>query len=69
MAQFMGENAASDFLNHHERAVPNPPGEAKMDAANNAMGLAFAKDPRYDMDPDDAADLALKSGCLQTGVQ
>lgn len=70
MAQTMGDTAARDFLEHHERAVPNPPGEARMDAANNSMGLAFADDPRYqDMDPDDAANLALKSGCLQTGVQ
>jgi hypothetical protein len=70
MTQAMGPNAASDFLNHHEVAVPNPPGEAQMDATNNAMGLAFAGDPRYkDMSPDDASNFALKSGCLQTGVK
>lgn len=70
MAQTMGDTAARDFLEHHERAEPNPPGEAHMDATNNAMGLAFANDPRYaDMDPDVAANVALKRGCLQTGTK
>lgn len=70
MAQAMGDTAARDFLEHHERAVPNPPGEARMDVFNNDMGLAFANDPRYqDMDPDDAANFALENGCLQTEVQ
>lgn len=70
MAQAMGDTAARDFLEYHERAEPNPPGEAQMDATNNAMGLAFANDSRYaDMDPDDAANFALKSGCLQIGIK
>ena len=70
MAQTMGDTAARDFLEHHERAEPNPPGEAHMDATNNSMGLAFAGDPRYaNMDPDAAANFALKHGCLQTGIK
>ena len=70
MAQTMGDTAARDFLEHHERAAPGPAGENQMDATNNAMGLSFAADPRYaGMDPDVAANFALRRGCLQTGVK
>lgn len=67
MAQSMGPNAASAFANSHEVSHPNDPSESTMDLHNNAMGRAFATNPATkNLRPNDAANLALRSGCLQT---
>ncbi len=67
MTSSMNATAAADFANSHEVSSPNPPGETAMDLYNNAMVRAFGSNPAYsDLSPDDAADLALRSGCLQT---
>ena len=66
MARSMGSNAAQAFANAHEVSNPNSAAEHTMDMYNNAMGRAFGTNPAYaDMSPNDA-NLALRSGCLQT---
>jgi RHS repeat-associated protein len=67
MAQSMGSRAATAFANAHEVSNPNDAAEHAMDMYNNAMGRAFGSNPAYaDLSPSEAADLALRSGCLQT---
>jgi len=69
MAQSMGSGAAAAYANAHEVSGGGPATENAMDLRNNAMGRAFASDPRYkNLSPNQAADIALKSGCLQTGL-
>jgi RHS repeat-associated protein len=67
MAQSMGSRVASAFANAHEVSGQNDPAELAMDLQNNAMGRAFAESPAAKgMTADAAANLALRSGCLQT---
>ncbi|WP_422347270.1 RHS repeat-associated core domain-containing protein [Stenotrophomonas sp. DR009] len=67
MTQSIGIKSATEFANAHEVSSPNSAAEHAMDLFNNAMGRAFATDPRYsDLSPSQAADLALLLNCLQT---
>lgn len=67
MAQSMGSRAAAAFANAHEVSNPNDVAEHAMDMYNNAMGRAFGSNPAYaDLSPSEAANLAFRSGCLQT---
>lgn len=67
MAQSLGSRAASAFANAHEVSGQNDPAELAMDLHNNAMGRAFAESSATKgMTPDAAANLALRSGCLET---
>ena len=69
MTRSMGAGAAEAFADAHEFSSPNPIAELEMDLHNNAMGRAFGSDAEYaSLPPTDAANLALYSGCLQTGV-
>jgi|GEM_PF-261693 len=67
MTQSIGNESASVFANAHEVSNPNSSAEHAMDLYNNAMGRAFASDPRYaNSSPSEAANLALLLNCLQT---
>ncbi|AVO28443.1 RHS repeat-associated core domain-containing protein [Stenotrophomonas maltophilia] len=67
MTQSIGIKSATEFANAHEVSSPNSAAEHAMDLFNNAMGRAFATDPRYsNLSPSQAADLALLLNCLQT---
>jgi RHS repeat-associated protein len=67
MTSSMNSTAAAAFANSHEVSNPSTPGETSMDNYNNAVGRAFGADPTYSkLSPNDAANLALRSGCLQT---
>ena len=69
MTNSIGAAAATEFANAYEVSHPNVPAEHAMDLYNNAMGRAFATDPRYsNLAPDKAADLALLLNCLQTSM-
>jgi hypothetical protein len=66
IAKSMGAPAAQAFANAHEVSHPNVPSELAMDLYNNAMGRAFGANPDYaGLSPAEAADLALRSGCLK----
>ncbi len=67
MTHSIGVGSATVFANAHEVSNPNSGGEQAMDLYNNAMGRAFASDPRYaNLSPSGAANLALLLNCLQT---
>ena len=69
MTRSMDARAAADFANSHEVSSPNPASETAMDLHNNAMGRAFGSNPAYsNLSPNDVANLALRSGCLQTST-
>lgn len=69
MTNSIGVEAATAFANAHEFGNPNSASEHAMDMYNNAMGRAFASDPRYSsLSPDKAANLALLLNCLQTSL-
>lgn len=66
MAKSMGAPTAQAFADAHEVSHPNKAAELAMDLHNNAMGRAFGANPNYaGLSPAQAADLALRSGCLQ----
>lgn len=67
MAQDYGADRAARYAGAYENSNPNAAGELEMDMWNNAMGRAFARDPRYShMTPAQAADAALAAGCLRS---
>ncbi|MBT2745438.1 MULTISPECIES: RHS repeat-associated core domain-containing protein [unclassified Lysobacter] len=69
MTQSIGIGSATVFANAHEVSNPNSVAEHTMDLYNNAMGRAFASDPRYsNLSPSEAANLALLLNCLQTSL-
>jgi hypothetical protein len=70
MTTVLGAESAASYANSHEVSNPNPPAETAMHLHNNAVGRAVGADPRYsDLTPDQAAKLALGSGCLQIGLK
>lgn len=70
MTQEFGAFDAKLFGDAHELMNPNPENEHEMDRYNNAMGRAFALDPRFSsMTPTQAADIAYQMGCLQTRLR
>jgi RHS repeat-associated protein len=69
MTRSMGAVKAAEYTSGHEVAVTNPPAERAMDLFNNAVGRAMATaDSLKNLSAEEAADLALRSGCLQTSL-
>lgn len=67
MAQRMGRANAAAAANLYESTNPNPVAEHSMDYFNNSVGRQAADDSRYSgLTPNQAADRALRNGCLQT---
>lgn len=67
MARSMGPERASAFANSHEVSDNGPSNERRMDLHNNAVGRLMAMDPRFfELNSEEAGDIALRSGCLIT---
>jgi RHS repeat-associated protein len=67
MTRSIGANEAQIFGDAHEVSNPDPEPERNMDLFNNAMGRAFAQDPRYaNMSPEDALSRNRVNACLRT---
>ncbi len=70
MTRSMGAKTAQEFTDGHEVSVPNSPSETRMDVHNNLMGRIMATDPAIrDLTVEQAAEIALSNGCLQTSLE